>query len=109
MLRILEGVGVSKAEAEVYVYLAKWGPTRSLDLAVNIGKTQPQINSILRRLNKKGVVKYSKRRSRLFSALDFEEVIERYVKLNIEQAMVIEEVKEKLLNSLGRGSHRHDV
>lgn len=109
MLRILEGVGISKVEAEVYVYLARWGPTRSIDLAVNIGKTQPQINSILRRLNKKGVVKYSKCRSRLFSALDFGEVIERYVKLNMEQAKVIEEVKEQLLSSLGSATHQHDV
>ena len=109
MLRILEGVGVSKAEAEVHVYLAKWGPTRSIDLAVNIGKTQPQINSILRRLNKKGVVRYSRCRLRLFLALDFEEVLERYMRLNMEQAKVFEEIKEQLLSSLGSATHRHDV
>ncbi len=100
VLKILEGFGVSKADADVYVYLAKRGPTRSLDLAVDFGKTQPQIYPILRRLNKKGVVTHSKSRQVLFSALAFEELLERYVKLNMEQAKIIEETKEQLLTSL---------
>jgi sugar-specific transcriptional regulator TrmB len=109
VLRILEGFGVSKADAEVYVYLAKRGPTRSIDLAVNIGKTQQQIYSILRRLNKKGVVTHSKCRPALFSALAFEVLIEQYVKLNIEQAKIIEETKEQLLTSLKNRIDRHGV
>ena len=100
MLRILEGFGVSRADAEVYVYLARRGPTRSIDLAVDIGKTRPQIYPTLRRLAKKGVVTHSKCRPSLFSALAFEELLERYVMLNMEQAKIIEETKEQLLTSL---------
>jgi sugar-specific transcriptional regulator TrmB len=99
VLRILQGFGISKADAEVYVYLAKRGPTRSTDLAVDFGKTQPQIYPILRRLHKRGIVTHSKSRQVLFSALAFEELLERYVKLNMEQARIIEETKEQLLTS----------
>ena len=100
VLRILEGFGISKADAEVYVYLAKRGPTRSVDLAVDFGKTQQQIYPILRRLNKKGVVKNSKSRQMLVSALAFEELLERYVKLNMEQAKIIEEAKRTATRQL---------
>lgn len=93
MLRILQGFGINKTDAEVYVYLAKRGPTRSVDLAVDFGKTQQQIYPILRRLNKKGIVKNSRNRQMLFSALAFEELLERYVKLNMEQAKIIKEAK----------------
>ncbi len=109
MLRILEGFGVSKTDAEVYVLLAKTGPTRSKDLAVNIGKTQPQTYSILRRLNKKGVVTYGKCRPALFSALEFEEILERYVKFNMEQAKIIEETKEQLLSNLKKRTDRRNM
>ena len=109
MLRILEGFGVSKADAEVYVYLAKRGPTRSVDLAVDFGRTQPQIYPILRRLNEKGVVSHSKSRQVLFSALAFEELLERYVKLNMEQAKIIDETKEQLLASLKNRTDRHSI
>jgi sugar-specific transcriptional regulator TrmB len=97
VLKILEGFGVSKADAEVYIYLAKRTPTRSADLAYAFGKTQQQIYQILCRLDKKGVVKQTRSRQMLFSALTFEELLERYVRFNIEQAKSIEETKEQLL------------
>ncbi len=109
VLKILEGFGVSKADAEVYVYLARMGPTRSKDLAVNIGKTQPQIYPILRRLNKKGMITNDKCRPTLFSALEFEEILERYVKLNMEQAKIIEETKEQLLSNLKKRTDRRNM
>ena len=109
VLRILEGFAVSKADAEVYVFLAKRGPTRSKDLAFNIGKTQPQIYPILHRLNKKGLITHSKCRPALFSALEFEELLERYVKLNMEQAKIIEETKEQLLSSLKNRTDRRNM
>jgi sugar-specific transcriptional regulator TrmB len=100
VLRILQGFGVNKTDAEVYVYLAKRGPTRSVDLAVDFGKTQQQISPILRRLNKKGIVKNSRSHQMLFSALAFEELLERYVKLNMEQAKIIEEAKRTTARQL---------
>jgi sugar-specific transcriptional regulator TrmB len=100
VLRILQGFGINKTDAEVYVYLAKRGPTRSVDLAVDFGKTQQQIYPILRRLNKKGIVKNSRSRQMLFSALAFEGLLERYVKLNMEQAKIIEEAKRTTARQL---------
>jgi sugar-specific transcriptional regulator TrmB len=97
--KILEGFGFSKADVEVYIYLAKRPPTSKADLAVAFGKTQHQIHQTLRRLSVDGVVKHSKNRQMLFSALPFEELIERYVKFNMEQAKIIEEAKEYLLKN----------
>jgi sugar-specific transcriptional regulator TrmB len=109
VLSILQGFGISKVDAEVYVYLAKRGPTRSGDLAFDFGKTQPQVYPILRRLNKKGVIKQSKNRQMLFSAVGFEELLERYVKLNMEQAKMIEDAKEQLLTILKNRSDHPSV
>ncbi len=43
MIKILEGFGFSRADAEVYIYLAKKGPRREIDLskALKILKKTP--------------------------------------------------------------------
>ena len=97
VLRTLEGFGLTRRDAEVYVYLAKAGPRKGRDLTTGLKMTKQQLYPILKGLQKKGVVTSSSKRPALFSALAFEELLNLIVKLNLEQAQIIKETKDELL------------
>ncbi len=99
MFKILEDIGFSQADAKVYIYLAKTRPQKSEDLAIGLKMTQRQLHPVLKSLQEKGVVTNSPEHPGLFSALAFEELIELYVKVSVEQAQTIRETKEELLAS----------
>ncbi len=97
VLKILEGFGLTRTDAEVYVYLAKKGPKRETDLSSAFKLTEQQLYSSLKNLQSKGIVTASVEKSALFSAVAFERVLDLLVKANIEQAQAISETKEELL------------
>ena len=97
VLRTLEGFGLTRVDAEVYVYLAKTGPKKGRDLTSGLKMTKQQLYPILKGLQKKGVVTSSSELPALFSALAFEELLNLFVRLNIEQAQIIKETRDELL------------
>ena len=56
MIKILEEFGFSKADAEVYIYLAKKGPRREIDLSKALKLTDTKLDFILENLQSKGLV-----------------------------------------------------
>lgn len=58
--------------------------------------SKQQLYPVLKNLKKKGVVTTKPERATLFSALAFEELLKRYVKINIKQAETIKETKQEL-------------
>ena len=58
-----------------------------------------QLAQVLRHLKEKGVVTNSPDRPTLFSALDFEELLKLYIKLNQQKARSIEEARKEILES----------
>ena len=99
VLKTLEGLGLSRADAEVYVYLAKKGPRKGRRLANDLQITKQQLYPSLRNLEKKGIVTVSLDRPALFSAVAFEKVLELLIEIKVEQAKAIKETKKKLLDS----------
>ena len=99
MLHLLKGFGFSRVEAEVYVYLAKKGPTKAKDLKIELRMTKQQLYPALKDLKKKRVVASRPERDTLFCAVAFEELLNRYVKTNLEQAEILQETKEELLDN----------
>jgi len=99
VLRLLEDFGFSKVDAEVYVYLAKTGPQKGKDLNDGLKMPKQQLYLALESLQTKGVVARSSGSPALFSALAFEELLNLYVRLNVEKAKIIKENKEELLAS----------
>lgn len=97
IIKTLEGFRLKRTEAEVYVYLAKKGPLRAEELAAALKLSKQKICLILRKLQNKGIVK--SKNAALFSAMAIEEVLELYIKVNVEQAQEIKETKEELLAS----------
>jgi sugar-specific transcriptional regulator TrmB len=99
VLRTLESFGLKRVDAEVYIYLAKKGPQKGIDLADALKIRKRQLYSILKALQDKGIVTVSPEHPALFSALAFEKALDLLVETNVEQAKAIEAAKEELLSS----------
>ena len=109
VLRLLESFGFSKVDSEVYIYLAKAGPQGGRDIARGLKMTRQQLYSALRNLRRKGVISSSLERPALFSALAFEELLDLFVKLNIEQAQIIKETRDELLANWRNATKRNNT
>lgn len=97
IIRILENFGFSKQDAEVYICLAKKGPKKKKDLAQALKFGMRQLNRSLIHLKSRGVITSSVDKSVLFSAINFETVLDLLVEENIELACSIKETKEEIL------------
>ncbi len=93
----MEGFGFSKTDAEVYIYLAKKGPRREIDLSKALKLTKKKIDLILKNLQNKGLITATVEQTAFFSALSFEIVLDQLVKSNIQRASEITENKEDFL------------
>jgi sugar-specific transcriptional regulator TrmB len=96
IIKALVGLGLSRSDAELYVYLAKKGPQKTVDLAKALIYNKRKIYSSLRNLQTKGLVTKD---CTLFSALPFEEALELLIKTKKEQTeAMIKHKKELLVN-----------
>ena len=98
MLRTLEGFGLSRPDAEVYVYLAKQGPKKVSIIAEALKIRSRQIYSILKTLQDRGLISASSKRPTLFSAVAYEEALILLVEENLEQAKAIKNIQVELLS-----------
>ena len=99
VIKALIGLGLSRVDAEVYVYLAKKGPQKIVDLAKALNYRSKTIQGSLRNLQNKGIVKVNLADRLLFHALPFEEALDLLIKMEKEQAQAMHESKEELLAS----------
>jgi sugar-specific transcriptional regulator TrmB len=99
VLKTLEGFGLSRTDAEVYVYLAKKGPKKGREVAKALQITKQQLYPSLKNLKHKGIVTVSLERPALFSAVTFEKALELLIIIKVEQAKAIKETKKELLTS----------
>jgi sugar-specific transcriptional regulator TrmB len=97
VLKALVSLGLSKTEAEVYVYLAQNDPQKARDIAEALRIYKRQLYRTLKNLQSKGMVSASQERPALFSAVSFDKVLDLFIKVNREEAQRIEENKEQIL------------
>jgi sugar-specific transcriptional regulator TrmB len=96
VIKALIDLGLSRSDAEVYVYLAKKGPNKVVALARALNYNRKKIHASLKTLQTKGLV--TKDRT-IFSALPFEEALDLLIKMEKEQAQELHESKKELLAS----------
>lgn len=96
IIKALVRLGLSRLEAEVYVYIANNGPQKAVTLAKVLNFNNSKIYASLRNLQTKGLV--TKDRA-IFSALPFEEALELLIEMEKEQAQAMQESKEELLTT----------
>ena len=96
VIKALISLGLKRMDAEVYVYLAKKGPKKGVDLAKALNYNKKKVYTSLKNLRTKGLV--SKDRT-IFSALSFEEAFDLLIKLEKERAQAMHESREELLTT----------
>ena len=99
VIRIIEGLGLKRTEAEVYVYLAKKGPLSAEEVVAIFNLSKQKLYRILKKLQNIGVVNTEPKNPAIFKALVFEKALDLLIRANIEQARAIEEIREELLSN----------
>lgn len=110
MLKNLVGVGLSRIDAEVYVFLATKGSQKARKIAEALKMSKQQLYRTLRKLQDKGIVHSSGERPATFSAVHIEKVIDLLIEANLEEAQQMEENREKILSlwrSMMKGNSPH--
>ncbi len=106
VISFLESCGFSRVDAEVYIGLAKTGPSKVRDLTKILMMVKQQLYPSLKRLQEKGAVNRNTGHPALFNALEFAELIDLYTKFNVNQAQIIKEAKEEMLHCLRNSTNQ---
>jgi sugar-specific transcriptional regulator TrmB len=99
VLKSLVSLGISKSDAEVYIYLAKEGPKKASELANALEISRQKLYLNLKKLIEKQIVTTSDEKPLIFSAIVFEEAIDLLVQIKKEQSAAILETKEELISN----------
>ncbi len=99
ILTALQELGLSRLESEVYVYLAKAGPSKVDELGARLRMTKQQLYPALAQLEKMGIVASKPEHARLFSAVAFEELLDLFMRVSAEKARAVKETKQELVKS----------
>ena len=95
--KLLNNLGFSTLDVKVYVYIAKLGPLSNEEIANHLGIRLEQLDPILQKLTKKGVITSTLRNQPVYSALSFEELLDEYIKSEINQAEEITKNHQQLI------------
>jgi sugar-specific transcriptional regulator TrmB len=99
MLDTLVNLGLTRTEAQAYVFLAKKGPHGGKDLADALRISRKQLYRSLKSLRVKGIVNATRERPAQFSAVPLEKVLELSMKAAMEQAKAFQASREELLSN----------
>lgn len=97
ILTLLQDLGLSKDEAEVYVYLAKKGPQTIKTLEESLKKNKDTILEALKGLKEKQITTRKSKCSTFFLAIPFEKLLTNYAKIRFNQAKRIEQTRVSFL------------
>ena len=97
VLNTLVRLGLSRTEAEIYVFLARKGPQRKDDIISMLKIPDERMRLSLTNLQEKGVVASALKHDTLFSAVPFEKAIDSLAKTKIEEAKRLTKEKEYFL------------
>jgi sugar-specific transcriptional regulator TrmB len=99
MLKTLINLGFEQRDAEVYIFLSEMGPQRGKVLADALKMPKHQLDRSLKNLRSRDMVNTSSERPARFSAVPLEKVIDSLIEAKKEQALTLQESKEKLLSN----------
>jgi len=99
VLKTIQGLGLTRLDSQIYIYLSKKGPKKGLEIAKGL-KTQKQtMYRSLKALQSKGIVTATLEHPARFSAVSFGIVIDLFAKAKMAEAQHIQESKGELLAS----------
>jgi sugar-specific transcriptional regulator TrmB len=98
--KVLINSGLTEKEAEVYIFLAKHGASKTRKIARLMKKDKAQIFRILKRLQTKGFAESTLEFPARYTVVPFENVLDSVVKAKQEEVAFIENAKKDLLEYL---------
>ena len=98
MLDTLVSLGLTRTEAQAYIFLAKMGPHRGKELANALKLTKQQLHSSLKSLQAKGIVNATRERTTQYFAISLEKALDLFMKAKMEQAKAFQASREELLS-----------
>ncbi|MEJ2126975.1 MAG: helix-turn-helix domain-containing protein [Candidatus Bathyarchaeota archaeon] len=96
-MKTLEEFDFNKADASVYLYLAKKGPKKASEISKSLKMTKQQLYPIIKKLQKKGIVNSTFERPARFSAVTFDLLFDRFMQEKMEEMKRIQDRKKQLL------------
>ena len=94
MIKALVSLGLSRSEAEMYVYIANKGPQKALDIANALNCNKSTVYDNMKKLQKKGLVT---KEVSSFTALPFEETLELLIARERKKTNNFQETKKQIL------------
>jgi sugar-specific transcriptional regulator TrmB len=98
LISALTSLGLKRADALVYVFLAKTGPQKVKATAGQLGMHKQKVYCSLKRLQSKGYVKAILEHPALFSAVPLKKILDTLIDSRIAEAENIQQNKQELLS-----------
>ncbi len=98
MRKILENVGLTRKETDVYIFLAKHGALKGAEISKLISVDKAETYRILRRLQNKGLLETTLEVPTRFLTVPFDKVLDTFIRSRRDEAALVESARDDLLN-----------
>jgi len=98
VIKSLVNLGLSQADAEVYVHIATKGPATAKNIIKNLTFNKRQIYRSLKALQEKGITSGNDEYPAEFSAVSFEKALDLLLEVKKEQVKSLEASKAELIS-----------
>jgi sugar-specific transcriptional regulator TrmB len=95
--RVLSELGLSEKEAKVYLYIAKNGPQKAIEISKNLKIHKVEVYRFLKYLENKALVEPALERPTRFTALPFEQTLDSLIAERKKTALDLEEKRNGIL------------
>ena len=103
---LLKTHGLTKIEAEAYIYLSKYEPLTGIKLAKLLKKDKGQVFYLLKKLQAKGFVEKTLEYPIRYTTVPFESILNSIIKSKQKEVTYIQDSKKNLLEHLRRKQHK---
>jgi sugar-specific transcriptional regulator TrmB len=91
-------LGLSKTDAEVYIFLAIKAPQKATDIANALRMKKQRLYPCLRNLQNKGIITCTYEHPKLFSAVPIEEALNSFINASLKDAQHMEKNRKRILS-----------
>jgi sugar-specific transcriptional regulator TrmB len=95
--KFLKNFGLTEKEIETYIFLAKHGASRSIEIVKGIKTHKAEVYRVLKSLQTKGLVVSTIEFPARFTAVTFETALDSFIKIKREELTSVENARQELL------------
>jgi sugar-specific transcriptional regulator TrmB len=96
--RILKSIGLTEKEIDIYIFLAKHDTLKGIEISKRTRIDKAEVYRILKSLQSKGFVQSTLEAPARFTTEPFDKVIDIFIKARRDEAALVENAKQNLIN-----------